>query len=83
LRVGNQNEFFKSPVCCVVVPHNTVLNLADRRVNLCAALQNGHVTEKIFGKFQSVNELEANEFSPISSPTRFLSIRQSKLVFCL
>ncbi len=28
--------------------------------------------EKIFEKFQSVNELVANEFSPISSPKGFL-----------
>ncbi len=28
--------------------------------------------EKIFEKFQFVNELVVNEFSPISSPTRIL-----------
>jgi hypothetical protein len=67
----NQNESFKSPV----------LNLADTRVNLCAALHNGHVTdcEKIFGKFQVVNELEANEFSPVHIKEFYFFVRSNPM----
>jgi hypothetical protein len=39
--------------------------------------------EKIFEKFQSVNELVVNEFSPISSPTAFLGNLAIKIVLFL